>query len=196
MRGWKNGLCAAAGLLLCASLGTTLALLVLEGRWQEAIPLHLCSVSALAAIALAFSPRQALLDFLWTLGMPGAALALLFPAPAVCRWQRLLTGSYVLTHALILIIPALRMGRGMRPQSGRIRAMLGVLLALAALAEAVNRRLGTDFLFLAAPPAGTPLENVFALGRPAYLLFLFCMMTALCRGMDALGTKLFHPPGK
>ena len=75
MQKWKR-LSAALGVLLSASLGVTLALLVWEGRWQEAIPLHLCSLSALAAIWLAFSSRQALLDFLWYLGMPGAALAL------------------------------------------------------------------------------------------------------------------------
>ena len=37
------------------------------------------------AVALALRPRQATLDFLWYLGIPGAALALVFPAPAVSR---------------------------------------------------------------------------------------------------------------
>lgn len=182
---WK-GLSAALGVLLCASLGVTLTLLLLEGRWQEAIPLHLCSLSALAAIGLAFSPRQALINFLWYLGMPGAALALVFPAPAVSRHQALLNASYVVTHALILVIPLLGMARGMRPQRGKTRAMLGVLVVIAAVAGAVNRWLGTDFLFLAAPPAGTPLEAVFEAGYAAYLAFLFAMMLALCLTMDAL----------
>ena len=176
----------ALGALLCVSLGATLALLLLEGRWREAIPLHLCSLSALSAIWLAFFPRQALLDFLWYLGMPGAALALLFPAPAVSRLQALLDASYVVTHALILVIPAVRMACGMRPQRGRSLAMMGTLLVIAAVAGAVNRRLGTDFLFLAAPPAGTPLEAVFDAGYAIYLAFLFSMMLALCLTMDAL----------
>ena len=179
-------LAGALGALLCVSLGATLALLLLEGRWREAIPLHLCSLSALSAIWLAFFPRQALLDFLWYLGMPGAALALLFPAPAVSRLQALLDASYVVTHALILVIPAVRMACGMRPQRGRSLAMMGTLLVIAAVAGAVNRMLGTDFLFLAAPPAGTPLEAVFEAGYPAYLTFLFAMMLALCLIMDAL----------
>lgn len=182
---WKR-LSAALGVLLSASLGVTLALLVWEGRWQEAIPLHLCSLSALAAIWLAFSSRQALLDFLWYLGMPGAALALAFPAPAVSGHQALLNASYIVTHALILVIPSLGMARGMRPQRGRSLAMMGALLVIAAVAGAVNRRLGTDFLFLAAPPAGTPLEAVFDAGYPAYLGFLFVMMLSLCLIMDAL----------
>ena len=179
-------LAGALGALLCVSLGATLALLVLEGRWREAIPLHLCSLSALSAIWLAFFPRQALLDFLWYLGMPGAALALLFPAPAVSRLQALLDAAYVVTHALILVIPAVRMARGMRPQRGRSLAMMGALLVIAVVAGAVNRRLGTDFLFLAAPPAGTPLEAVFDAGYAIYLAFLFSMMLALGRIMDAL----------
>lgn len=181
---------AALGILLCASLGVTLALLLLEGRWREAIPLHLCSLSALAAIALAFSPRQALLDFLWYLGMPGATLALLFPAPAVSSCQALLNASYVVTHALILVIPSVRMACGMRPRRGRHLAMMGTLLCIAAAAGAVNRGLGTDFLFLSAPPAGTPLEAVFRLGYPVYLACLFAMMLLLCVTMDALAGRM------
>lgn len=180
---------AAMGVLLSASLSVTVTLLVLEGRWRDAIPLHLCSLSALAALALAFSPRQFFLDFLWYLGMPGAALALVFPAPAVSRCQALLDASYVVTHALILVIPACCMACGMRPRRGRSPVMMGALLIIAAAAGAVNRRLGTDFLFLAAPPAGTPLEAVFAAGTMVYHLFLFAMMLMLCLLMDALAGR-------
>ena len=186
----RKRLPAALGMLLCASLGVTLALLVLEGRWREAIPLHLCSLSALAAIALAFAPRQGLLDFLWYLGMPGAALALLFPAPAVSRCQALLNASYVVTHALILGVPLLAMRRGMRPRRGKTPAMMLALCGIAGAAGVVNGLLGTDFLFLAAPPAGTPLEAVFAVSYPVYLLALLGMMGALCRIMDALAGRM------
>ena len=61
----------AMGFLLLASMGVTLGLLLVQGRWREALPLHLCSVSALAAAALAFAGRTWLLDYLWYLGMPG-----------------------------------------------------------------------------------------------------------------------------
>lgn len=181
---------AALGVLLSASLGVTVTLLVLQGRWREAIPLHLCSLSALAALVLAFLPRQFFLDFLWYLGMPGAALALMFPAPAVSRCQALLDMSYAVTHALILVIPACCMARGMRPRRGKSPVMMGILLIIASAAGAVNRRLGTDFLFLAAPPAGTPLEAVFAAGTVVYHLFLFAMMLSLCLLMDALSGRI------
>lgn len=183
-------LLGALGLAHGASLGVTLALLVMEGRWQEALPLHLCSVSALAAIALAFKPQQTLLDVLWYGGIPGAALALLFPAPAASRFQGLLNASYVVTHMLILLTPLLRMAQGMRPRPGRSRRMLGGLLVLAALAGMANAAWGTDFLFLAAPPYGTPLEAVFAHGYPLYLLCLLGMALGVCRMMDALAGRL------
>ena len=173
-------------LTLAVSMGTTAVLLALEGRWREAIPLHLCSVSALCAVALALRPRQATLYFLWYLGMPGAALALVFPAPAVSRWQGLMSAAYGITHAMILIIPGMLMARGMRPRRGRTPAMLLALHALALPAWGINRLLGTDFLFLMAPPAGTPLEAVFGWGYAPYLLALEAMMIALCMLMETL----------
>lgn len=170
--------------LLMVSLGTTVLLLTAEGRWHEAIPLHLCSLAALAATALALKPSQALLDFLWYLGMPGAALALIFPAPAVSRFQGLLTGSYLVTHLLILVIPSFFLASGMLPRRGKTARMLALLLCMAGAADVVNPILGTDFLFLAAPPAGTPLECIFTLGMGTYRVFLLGMMTALCLIMD------------
>ena len=119
-------------MILCSMAGTTL-MLALQGRIREAVPLHLCSVSALAAAALAFSPAPFVVDFLWLLGMPGAVLALVFPAPAVSRWQTAFTACYVLTHALIVLIGLSALAMGERPRVGRAPQ---VLLALQALAVA------------------------------------------------------------
>lgn len=182
------------GGILLVSLCTTLGLLIGEGRWREAIPLHLCSLSALAALILSVGPRAPLLDFLWYLGMPGALLALLFPAPAVSRWQTLLNLSYFSTHALILLLPAWAICMGERPRAGRTLPMMAALQIIALAAGTANHLLGTDFLFLAAPPAGTPLEAVFARGYGIYLLFLEAMMLALCSLMDALCARLFPTP--
>ena len=180
----------ALAFALAGSMMTTVFLLMLQGRWQEAIPLHLCSLAALAAVILALRPRVYLLDFLWYLGMPGAALALLFPAPAVSRFQTLMTGSYVTTHALILLIPAYLMVLGMRPGTYASGRMLLTLNAVALCAALVNGALGTDFLFLSAPAAGTPLEAVYQLGMPAYLCCLELLMAALCLMMERLARML------
>lgn len=191
MNRWIAPVRRALGAALLCSMALTGALLVLEGRWREAIPLHLCSLSAICASLLALRPRAAALDFLWYLGMPGAALALLFPAPAVSRYQALLNASYVATHALILLIPLFLMAVGMRPRAGKTVYMFLTLQGIALYAYAVNLLLGTDFLFLMAPPAGTPLESVFAWGYPAYLIALETLMLLLCVLMDALASKAF-----
>lgn len=188
--------CRVMGILLACSMGVTLGLLIVQGRWREAVPLHLCSVSAIAAAALAFFPGRWLLDYLWYLGMPGAVLALVFPAPAVSRWQAAMSLSYAATHLLILLIPLCTLARGMRPRKGLGLGMMLAMQALAAAAYCVNAVLGTDFLFLSAPPAATPLEGVYRLGYPMYLLTLETLMLLCCMGMERAGRLVFREWGE
>lgn len=54
-----------------------------------------------------------------------------------------------------------------------------------------NRALGTDFLFLSAPPIGTPLVWIGSAGYGAYIACLQGMMTLLCLAMDGAGRQLF-----
>ena len=180
--------------VLAASLLTTEGILLAQGRWREALPLHLCSVSALCALALPSTGGQGRLDFLGYLGMPGALLALVFPAPAVSRWQGLLDASYYTTHALILVMPLCCLAAGKRIRRGRTLPLFLMMQGFALGAYAVNLLLGTDYLFLMAPPAGTPLEIAYAYGRPVYLLalegVLACMLLATGRLLPALWTAL------
>ena len=178
----------AMGILLMLSMLVTTALLVVQGRWQEAIPLHLCSVSALLAAVLSFKKSP---DFLWYLGMPGAVLALIFPAPASSVMQPLFTAGYVVTHALIAAIPLTAFAMGEEPRRGTAPTQLMALQPLALTAFFVNRAFGTDFLFLAAPPQNTPLTRVWELGYPAYILLLQGMMLGLCLLMSAAHRLLF-----
>ena len=181
-----------SGALLLTSMAVTMGLLAAEGRMEEAIPLHLCSLSALAAAKIAFKTDQSRLSFLWLAGMPGALLALLFPAPAVSRWQGLLKLSYVTTHALILLVPLLAFLMGERPKPGGEKSTFIIVYADALAAACVNKKLGTDFLFLSAPPAGTPLEALFQLGYPVYLLTLLGLVLLMITGMDKLGRRIFR----
>lgn len=65
------------------------------------------------------------------------------------------------------------------------------LQALALTAFFVNRALGTDFLFLSAPPIGTPLVWIGSAGYGVYIACLQGMMTLLCLAMDGAGRQLF-----
>ena len=176
----------AMGAALVLSLAATMAMMAAQGRAREAIPLHLCGLSALAAASVAFGARGFVLDFLWYLGLPGALLALIFPAPAISRWQTALNLSYAATHALIVLIPLSVMARGARPGRESAPVVLIALQCAGIAAFAANRALGTDFMFLCAPPAGTPLEAVFAWGFLPYLGALEGLMLACCLLMGAL----------
>lgn len=193
--GWVKKLRLSMAGALAASLIATVLILVLEGRGREALPLHLCGLSAMAAVLLAMKPRAILLDCLWYLGMPGALLALLFPAPAVSRYQLAMNASYAVTHLLILLIPLFLIAVGMRPRGGMAAKMLALLDAAALPVCAVNAALGTDYLFLSAPPAGTPLEVLFSLGYPAYLICLQLLMLLCCMGMEKLAGLLSRTGG-
>jgi len=148
------------------------------------------------AVLLAVFQRQSLLDFLWYLGMPGAALALLFPAPAAGRLQFVINLSYAATHLLILLIPALMMLLGMRPQAGRAGCALLMLQGIALAAYGINGLLGTNFLFLCLPPAGTPLEWFYEMGMPVYLIALEALMIGAAAGMESLRRRMFDRHGK
>ena len=174
------------GAALAISLAMTMGMMAAQGRAREAIPLHLCGLSALAALAVAFGAHGALLDFLWYIGLPGALLALIFPAPAISRWQSALNLSYVMTHVLIVLIPLAAMAGGRRPHPDGAPMTMIALQAAGLAAFAVNRALGTDFMFLCAPPAGTPLEAVFTWGYLPYLCVLEGMMLICCLLMGML----------
>lgn len=179
--------------VLAASLVVTEGILIAEGRAKEALPLHLCSVAAIAALDYSFSARQLSLDFLWYLGMPGALLALIFPAPAQSRYQLLLNVSYVTTHLLILGIPLCALIQGKPVRLGQERRMLIALHVLAAAACFANRLLGTDFLFLVAPPAGTPLAIAYAFGYVWYLLTLEALACMWILAMGRLAGRIWPP---
>ena len=182
----KKGDLRLGGWLLMGSMAVTIVLVVLEGDWKQAIPLHLCSISALFALRLCFCCNRTALDFLWYIGMPAALLALIFPAPALSRWQTLLNVSYYTTHVMIICIPVLRIMAGMRVRGGRAPQMLMILICAALAAFFVNRMLGTDFMFLMSPPSGTPLEAVFQAGYPLYILTLMLLVLLAAAIMERL----------
>ena len=169
-----------------------------RGAARAKIILRSCSMNLtkktlafLLAAVLSFKKSPEILDFLWYLGMPGAVLALIFPAPASSVMQPLFTAGYVVTHAMIAAIPLTAFAMGEEPRRGTAPTQLMALQALALTAFFVNRALGTDFLFLAAPPQDTPLMRVWELGYPAYILLLQGMMLGLCLLMSAAHRLLF-----
>lgn len=121
------------------------------------LPLHLCSAMGVLTLPMLLTERRFLWHAALYAGMPGAAMALLFPAVADTAYPCLTQAAFTTMHALILFSPLLPLGLGWRPRpSGVLQAGLFLVL-LGCAAMAVNRLCGGNYLFLAGAIPGTPL---------------------------------------
>ncbi len=176
--------------LMALSMAVTCACVVQSGLplVQTLLPLHLCSLCALLAAAFYLHPTNGVYHFLWYLGMPGAALALVFPSVLQVPWQAPLEAAFFSTHALIAIAPLWHAAGGTLPAPAAAPRALAQCNLFAAFVYAADRLLGVNYLFLLAAPPGTPLVFFESLGRIPYLLSLEAA-AALCVGAMALAAR-------
>lgn len=177
---------------LAVSMLSQLWLLRLDGQLTLAtgLPLHLCGLFGLLSVPLLWRAPSWLMDFSILLGVPCAFLALCFPAVIGSANQQLMTLAFYRLHVLILCVPLLLIKEGKPlPEDPRMAFFLGNGYLL--LVSAANRLLQTNYLFLRAAPAGTPLEPLFARGTGFYVcaLEMLCMLmmawlSALCRYLE------------
>ena len=181
----------AIGLTVYAAMALQEMMLLGSGQltWQTGLPLHLCSMMGLLTLPMLLTRNRALWHAALYLGMPGAALALLFPAVIETPWPRLTALGFHMLHVLVFLAPLLPLGLGERPEPrGAVQAWL--ILALAALmAMAVNGLLGSNYLFLAGAVPGTPLMSFARWGVWWYrgiLAGVCTLLIALGAGLTAL----------
>ncbi len=122
------------------------------------LPLHLCSINILLILWHAISPNRHIGAFLYTVCIPGALAALLFPA-----WDTLPISSAMhihsfTAHILLALYPIVLTAAGeIRPTLRQLPLCLGMLAALAVVVYGVNLLLGTNFMFLMYAEEGNPL---------------------------------------
>lgn len=147
-----------AGLLIADELYKQICL-VIGGNWLwDYLPLHLCSINIFLAVAYTIRPTKTLGNFLYTVCIPGALAALLFPS-----WSSLPLANFMHTHSftvhmLLVLYPlALAVGGDIRPEAKQIPKCLALLVAIAAIIWFMNPLLDTNFFFLAYADEGNPL---------------------------------------
>lgn len=180
----------AAG--LAASMITQEALLWIDGmlNLQTGLPLHLCGLAGVLSIPLLYRARGgAVHGFIAYLAAPAAAAVLLCPAVVQCSHPRLMEVAFFRLHVLIPLVPFL-LWRMQKPLPVNPRGTLvfsnGYLLAV----EGVNALLHTNYLFLRAAPAGTPLAWLMSRGRDVYVAALEIMAMALFACLAPLYRRL------
>lgn len=175
--------CIALGSAVWMAMLTQEALLLASGQLTPAtgLPLHLCSLMGVLTLPMLLGRSRTLRSAALFAGLPGALLALLFPAYAATPWPAAAAASFHVLHAGLVCAPLLAMGCGWRPSPGDAGRALLFLAAAGGIAMAANRLTGGNYLFLGGPVAGTPLTLLAGGGNAAYRLGL-----AACAGAALL----------
>lgn len=167
--------------------GTLLAMAVQEAvllasgqlTFATGLPLHLCSLMGVLTLPMLLTRHEWLLHTALYAGVPGAALALVFPAVLETPWPRLTAAAFHVMHACIAAAAVLPLSMGWRPRpAGALQA--GAILACAGcVAMIANRLTGGNYLFLSGAVAGTPLVWLAKWGIGWYRVLLACAAAAL-----------------
>lgn len=154
-RDWK----IIVALLLLADEVFKDVMLVIGGRFRpDYLPLHLCSINIILIAIHAWKPSKLLSGYLYTVGIPGAMAALLFPS-----WTSLPLGNFMhlhsfTVHILLAMYPIVLAASGeLNPQVKQLPKYLLLLVAMAIPIYGINLLLDTNFMFLMSADPGNPL---------------------------------------
>ena len=145
--------------LLIADELFKMAGLFIGGNYQFSyLPLHLCSINIFVIAYHSFKPNRLLDSILYTVCIPGALAALLFPS-----WTKLPLGNFMhihsfTVHILLALYPIVLTCAGdIRPKVQDIPKCVGILLTAAIPITIINLLLGTNFMFLMEADTNNPL---------------------------------------
>lgn len=161
-----------------------MVMLAIGGRYLPTyLPLHLCSVNIILIAVHVWRPSKTLDNFLYTVGIPGALAALLFPS-----WTELPPGNFMhihsfTVHILLTAYPVMLLAGGdIRPRARYIPRCVGLLAALAVIALAANLLLDTNFMFLMSASKGNPLylfEQAFGDHRIGFAVLIPAVLVVM-----------------
>lgn len=145
-------------------------LIILDEMWKDVglliggnysvgyLPLHLCSINIFLIALHCWKPSKILDNFLYTVCIPGALAATMFPT-----WTKLPVANFMHLHSstihiLLILYPAVLAINGKLHISWKkIPHCVGLLVAMAVPIYFVNMWLDTNFMFLMEAEQGNPL---------------------------------------
>ena len=152
---WKK---IVAILIVLDEIYKTVFLLIGNRNNVSYLPLHLCSINIFVVALHAWRPSRAVGAFLYTVCIPGAIAALLFPS-----WTSLPLGNFMHLHSftihiLLAMYPLVLAVSGELKLSIRdIPKCLLILVGMAIPIYVINLLLNTNFMFLMRADEGNPL---------------------------------------
>ena len=164
-----------AAICLALELGKDLLLIATLPSYPiEQLPLHMCGMGVFILVADAFAPgrRKTLREIMYSLSLPGAVAALLFPDWTPYPILNVYSLQGFLGHGvLICYVLTLLVSHQLIPDwRGLWRvALFGFVVSYPVYV--LNRRLGTNFLFINGGSPGSPLAWLESrMGNPGYLI--------------------------
>ena len=171
---------ASAWLLLFTQLGRAAILIALGIYDRGWLPLHLCTLSVYLCFIHMLRPKPALGQLIYAFSLPGAAFAMAFPDWADYPLWHFVSFTSFLLHFFLLLYPITALALGeIRINIRRFPGSLALMLSFALPIWALNKLLGTNYMFLNWPPPGTPLELFAPLGSSGYLIGFIPLATAV-----------------
>lgn len=161
-------------LLLFLEITKQIYLLVTDQYSYWSPPLHLCGLGIFIIGWHAYFPNRTTATLLYTLTLPGAAIALLFPGWTTdAVWSFLHIHSFVF-HALLIVFVLMLLKEHQLTTNfcDCWRASVFLLLTVPII-YAYNAAFNTNFMFLNKPVENTPLQWLYdAFGASGYLASL------------------------
>lgn len=155
-------------------------MLLIGGNFlPDYLPLHLCSINIFLIAIHAWRPSEMLSNFLYTVCIPGAMAALLFPS-----WTKLPVLNFMHLHSttihiqLVMYPLVLAVNGVLKPSVKGIPKCLGMLVILAGVALTANLIFDTNFMFLMEAEPGNPLY-IFQQLLGSHLLGFPILITAV-----------------
>lgn len=147
-----------AALIIADELFKMVMLTIGHRYLPQYLPFHLCSINIFVIALHTIRPSKALDNFLYTVCIPAALAALLFPSWTELPLINFMCIHSFTIHALLIAYPVMLFAGGdIRPGCKQIGQCVLILLGLAAVALGVNLIFGTNFMFIMEAEPGTPL---------------------------------------
>lgn len=155
-------------------------------------PLHSCNICEYLGLIYALRPNKFSGEVLFTLGIVGALLAIVFPNWWYCPgWSWPVVCGFTEHSCIIAFILMQAFAGDFKPRMRDIWQTVAFLAVYAPIAYWFNKAHDTNFLFVNTPSPGSPMvpaAEVF--GNPGYLLPFALVILAAFFGIHALWNAL------
>lgn len=165
------------------------------------LPLHLCSINIILIAIHAWKPTRTMDNFLYTVCIPGAMAALIFPTWTDLPLLNFMHLHSFTVHTLLAAYPiVLTSGGDIRPDVKSLPRCIALLLGMAIVALVVNLLFDTNFMFLMYVEGTNPLgffEQLWGnhlYGFPVLIAAIIVVMYAPIYAYRALRSRKSQSP--